>query len=233
MPTNSPVPQIPTTDREYRSDSGLSDRYTTRTPMAIGIDRTSYMGYMTEHADYATLGSITPTSSSIGLFVKPKTKSISSHGSLMPKGNVKDERIVPTSSHPIIGESAAMFTDMTDTMLKVLDRRMAATAQAQELENTLAENAYALGQNGQSMTGYLPGPVTCHSLSSQPFYMNTVPRTTNVGVPIAESTPVPQLGPTLYRPTPTPRVPDIIEPLANEQARAKYLERQMRHMKSV
>ena len=110
---------------------------------------------------------------------------------------------------------------------------MAVTAQAWELENTLAENAYAIGQNRQSMTGYLPDPVTCHSLSSQPFYMNTVPRTTNVGIPIAESTPVPQIGPTLYRPTPTPRVCDILEPLANEQARAKYLDRQMRHMKSV
>ena len=191
------------------------------------------MGYMTEHDDYATLGSITPTSSSIGMFVKPKTKSVSSHGSLMPKGNAHGERVVPTSSHPIIGESAAMFTDMTDTMLKVLDRRMAATAQAQELENTLAENAYAIGQNRQSMTGYLPDPVTCCSLSSQTFYMNTVPRTTNVGIPIAESTPVPQTGLTLSRPTPTPRVCDILEPLANEQARAKYLERLMRHVKSV
>ena len=172
LPTDSPVPQILTTDREYRSDSGLSDRYTTRIPMATDIDRSSYMGYMTEQDDYATLGSITPTSSSIGMFVKPKTKSMSSHGSHMPKGNVGGERVVSTSSHPIIGESAAMFTDMTDTMLKVLDRRMAAAAQAWELENTLAENAYALEQNRQRMTGYLPDPVTCHSLSSQPFYMN-------------------------------------------------------------
>ena len=154
-------------------------------------------------------------------------------GPVMPTGNEEGERVVPTSSHPIIGESAAMFTDMTDTMLKVLDRRMAATAQAQELENTLAENAYALGQNRQSMIGYLPDPMTCQSLSSQPSYMNTIPRTTNVGIPIAESTPVHQIGPTLYRPIPTPWVCDILEPSANEQARAKYLERQMRHMKSV
>ena len=83
------------------------------------------------------------------------------------------------------------------------------------------------------MTGYLPDPVTCQSLSSQPSYMNTVPRTTNVGIPIAESTPVPQIGPTLHRPIPIPRVCDIIEPLANEQARAKYLERQMRHIKGI
>ena len=72
------------------------------------------------------------------------------------------------------------------------------------MENTLAENAYALRQNRQSMTGYLPDPVTCHSFSSQPFYMNTVPRTTYVGIPIAESTPVPPIGLTLSRPIPTP-----------------------------
>ena len=50
---------------------------------------------------------------------------------------------------------------------------------------------------------------------------------------IAVSTPVPQMGPTLHRPIPTPLVHDILDPLATEQARAKYLERQMRHMKSV
>ena len=77
---------------------------------------------MTEHDDYGTLGSITPTSSSVGMFVQPRTKSVSSHGSFMPKGNANVERAAPTSSHPIIGESAAVFTDMTDTMLKVLDR---------------------------------------------------------------------------------------------------------------
>ena len=171
LPTNSPVQHILTTDREYRSDSGLSDRYTTRTPMATGVDKSSYMGYMTEHDDYATLGSITPTSSSVGMFVRPKTKSVSSHGSFMPKGNADGERVVPTSSHPIIGESAAMFTDMTDTMLKVLDRRMAATAQARELENTLAENAYAIGQKRQSITGYLPDPGMCHSFLPNLFIL--------------------------------------------------------------
>ena len=74
LPTHSPVPHILTTDREYRSDSGLSDRYTTRIPMATGVDRSSYRGYMTEHDDYATLGSITPTSSSIGMFSKTQDK---------------------------------------------------------------------------------------------------------------------------------------------------------------
>ena len=214
LPTNSPVPYVSTTDREYRSDSGLHERYTTRIPRVTGINRSSYRGYMTEHDDYTTLGSLTPTSSSIGMIVRPKTKSV------RPKGSIESE-----SSHPIIGESAAMFTDMTDTMLKVLDRRMAAVAQGRELENTLAENAYALDQKRQSIIG--------HSLSSHPSYMNTVPRTTSMGIPIAESTPVPQIGPILHRPIPTPRVRDILDPLAPEPARAKYLERQMRHMTSV
>ena len=58
--------------------------------------------------------------------------------------------------------------------------------------------------------------------------MNTMPRTTKSGIPIAESMPIPQVGPVLHRPTPTPQVP-----IASEQGRARYLERQMRHMKSV
>ena len=122
---------------------------------------------------------------------------------------------------------------MTDTMLKVLDRRVAVAAQAREIENTLAEEAYALGHDGQNMTGYLPNLVTSVSLPTLPLYMNTVPRTTKVGIPIAESTPVPQMGPMLHRPIPAIRVRDICEPVASEQARARYLEEQRRHMKSV
>ena len=98
-------------------------------------------------------------------------------------------------------------------------------AQAREVEDTLAENAYALDQKRQSITGY--------SLSSHPSYMNIVPRTTSVGIPIAVSTPVPQIGPILHRPIPSPRVRDIFEPSANERARAKYLERQMRHIEGI
>ena len=102
---------------------------------------------------------------------------------------------------------------------------MAIVAQARELENTLAENAYVLDQKKQSTVG--------HALSSYPNYMNIVPKTTSMGIPIAESTPVPQIGPMLYRPTPTPWVRDILEPVVSEQARARYLEEQMRHMESV
>ena len=43
------------------------------------------------------------------------------------------------------------------------------------------------------------------SIASQPLYMNTLPKATGIGVPVAESTPVPQVGPTLIRPIPAPR----------------------------
>ena len=71
------------------------------------------------------------------------------------------------------------------------------------------------------------------SVTTQPLYMNTLPGTTSMGIPVAESTPVPQIGPTLSRPIPTPLLCDILEPSANEQARTDYLERQMRNMSSV
>ena len=53
LPTNSPVPNAPSTDREYRSESGLSDRYTSWAPITTGVYKSSYDGYVTEHDDYA------------------------------------------------------------------------------------------------------------------------------------------------------------------------------------
>ena len=65
LPTDSPIPHIPT-DRENKSDSGLSDQYTVRTPIVSGVSRPSYECYMTEHDDYATLGGITSASFNAG-----------------------------------------------------------------------------------------------------------------------------------------------------------------------
>ena len=310
LPTDSPVPYVPSTDREYKSESGLSDKYIT-----TGVSRSSNEGYMTEHDDYATLGGITPTPSSIGVI--PRTKTMSICGSPIQRDKATVERAVSTSCHPITGESATVFTDMTDTILKVLDRCMAFTAQAWELENSLAEKACAIRQPRQNITGYIQDtnpdwflPVTgnprisevfygytdslsldnnplvlvelkdfiqwygtpiyavdrvngkmyhtfeggyrmigeramfqpsysfttslrSESITSQPLYMNTLPGTTSMGTPMAESTPVPQVGQTLFRPIVTPRVHDILEPSVNEQARADYLERRMKHMNSV
>ena len=155
LPTNSPVPCVPSTDREYRSESGLSNRYSPRVHIVTGVHRSSQDSYMTGHDDYATLGGITPAPSSTGMIVNPRTGIASPHGSPIQKEPMNVDRAVSFSSHPIIGEGAKVFTDMTDTMLKVLHRRMAITAQAWELENSLAENAFAIGQPRQNMTGYM------------------------------------------------------------------------------
>ena len=109
LPTDSPVPYIPSTDKEYRSDSGLSDRYTVRTPIAIGVGRSLYEGYRTEQDEYASLGGITPTSFSAERFVNPKTKTMSNRGSPIQKDNADIEKAVSTNSHPIIGEGATVL----------------------------------------------------------------------------------------------------------------------------
>ena len=71
------------------------------------------------------------------------------------------------------------------------------------------------------------------SIDAQPIYVNTLPGTTSIGMPIARYTPVTQTGPIPSMPVPTPHVRDILEPSVNEQARAAYLERQMQNMSSV
>ena len=153
LPTNSPVPYVPSTDREYRSESGLSDRYSPRAHIGKGVHRLSHDDHETRLDDYATLGGITPTPSSTGMIINPRTGIASTHGSPIQKEPMDVDRAVSSSSHHIIGEGATVFTDMTDTMLKVLDRQLAVTAQAWELENFLAENA--IGQPRQNMTGYM------------------------------------------------------------------------------
>ena len=97
------------------------------------------------------------------------------------------------------------------------------------------EGGYRLiGERAMLQPSYsLPTSLGSESIASQPLYMNTLPGTTSMGVPMAESTPVPWVGPTLFRPIPAPRVQDILEPSANEQARADYLEKQIRHMHGV
>ena len=52
----------------------------------------------------------------------------------------------------------------------------------------------------------LPTSLGSESINTQPFYMNTLPGTTSMGTPMAESTPIPQIGPTLFRPIPTPHM---------------------------
>ena len=62
-------------------------------------------------------------------------------------------------------------------------------------------------------------------------YENTLPRITNIPTPIAKSMPVTQASHVPVTRTSTER--DIMQPISSEEARARYLERQMKGMDSV
>ena len=66
-----------------------------------------------------------------------------------------------------------------------------------------------------------------------PTYANTLPGTTSMVTPLAKSTPITQTSQMSTIPTVLPHVGGLIEPASNEQARAAYLERQMKDMGSV
>ena len=90
--------------------------------IATGVHRSSHDDYATGFDDYATLGGITPAPSSTGMIVNSRTGIASTRGSPIPKEPTNVDRAVSSSSHHIIREATTVFTDMTDTMLKVLDR---------------------------------------------------------------------------------------------------------------
>ena len=90
--------------------------------IATGACRSSHDVYETRLDNYATLGGITPTPSSTGMIVNHRTGIASTCGSPIQKEPLNEDRARSSSSHHIIGEGARVFTDMTDTMLKVLDR---------------------------------------------------------------------------------------------------------------
>ena len=52
----------------------------------------------------------------------------------------------PISSGHIIREGAVIFTDMTETMLTILDKQMALSPEAQRPEGSLTDNIMAAGQ---------------------------------------------------------------------------------------
>ena len=69
------------------------------------------------------------------------------HTSVSPDPSVIGHRVVsPVSTGHIIGESAAIFTDMTETMLSTLDQQMALSSKAQKPEGSLTDNVLTPGQ---------------------------------------------------------------------------------------
>ena len=83
-----------------------------------------------------------------GMIVKPKCEVRSTKGSLYPNQreyipvgvDLSEKQVVSPSSGHIIGEGAAMFTDMTETVLDALDRQMALSIEAQKPESSLTDD---------------------------------------------------------------------------------------------
>ena len=93
---------------------------------------------------------ITPTTLSTGLKVNPMDKVKPTLGNKPLHTSQREHvsmttdpfghRVVSPSSEHIIGEGAAIFTDMTETMLNALDQQMAMSSDAQKLEGSLGGN---------------------------------------------------------------------------------------------
>ena len=102
---------------------------------------------------------MTPATLSMGVIenLMARTRPIPDNG--LPYANQKEcvsmsadpsirghEVVSPISSGPVIGEGAAIFTDMMETMLSALDQQMALSSEAQKPEGFLIENVLTTGQ---------------------------------------------------------------------------------------
>ena len=95
---------------------------------------------------------MTPVSLSAGVTENPmvRIRPIPDSG-LLPISqkdpSMKGHRVVsPISSDHLIGEGAAIFTDMAETMLTALDQQMALSSEAQKSEGSLTNNVLTSGQ---------------------------------------------------------------------------------------
>ena len=77
----------------------------------------------------------------------PLPTSWKEHVSVSADPSMMGHRVVsPISAGHIIGEGAAIFTDMTETMLTALDQQMALSSEAQKPEGSLTNNVLTSGQ---------------------------------------------------------------------------------------
>ena len=95
-------------------------------------------------------GRIAPPPSCKGMIEKPRGEVRSTNGFLYPNQreyipvgtdlSKMGQQVVSPSSGHITGEGAAIFMDLTETMLDVLDRQMALSTEAQKPESSLTDN---------------------------------------------------------------------------------------------
>ena len=120
--------------------TGLDD-YNTLFAARHGKGALDQVPVMSEQMIMTTSMGITPPITSMGQMVNPLERVMPTcdiaHSSQreqasIPKDSLKHRVVSPNSE--IIGEGAAIFTDMTETILNVLDQQMAMTPDTQQLK---------------------------------------------------------------------------------------------------
>ena len=244
--------------------------------------------------------------------INPMERMVPTHGEVVPNQKESVGPQTTTPSFEIIEEDATVFTDMTETILDVLDKQVNLPTSSQhakrsspkedqkekiqkekpqiptqkedypdlflpvrenyrisdrfcgyldslstdnnqmvlvELNNLsykYGTSIYAVDRVNGTMyskfsMGYRVIPekamvipqYQCTSMENEytQVYENTIPGINNIPTSIAKSTPVTQASHVPVTRTSTEK--DIVQPISNEETRAKYLERQMRDMSSV
>ena len=172
----SVVPYILPSGIEYHPVVSAPDRLSTYTGLddydtlfeaRHGREALDHMPRTSGQAIVTSSIGMTPTTLNSGVIENPmvRIRPIPDNG--MPPTNQKEHvsvsaepsmlghrAVLPVNSGHIIGEGAAIFTDMTETMLTALDQQMALSSKTQKPEGSLTHNVLPSGQivSGSNVT---------------------------------------------------------------------------------
>ena len=150
-------PEITETD-EVSTYTGLDD-YDTLFAAKHGRGALDPVPRMNEQLITTTSVGIMPPTMSTGLMTNPLERVMSTHDITppsqreqvsIPKENLQPRVVSPSSK--IIGEGAAIFTDMMETILNVLDKQVAITPDAQQSKGLSSSNTQIKGIQGGKPT---------------------------------------------------------------------------------
>ena len=150
-------PDITETDK-VSTYTGLDD-YDTLFAAKHGRGALDPVPRMSEQVMMTTSMGIMPPTVSMGLMANPLERVMLAHDIVhssqreqvsLPKEAVQQRVVLPSSE--IIGEGAAIFTDMTETILNVLDRQMAMAPDAQQSKELSPSDNQIRGLQGGKPT---------------------------------------------------------------------------------
>ena len=151
-------PDIPETDK-VSTYTGLDD-YDTLFTARHGKGALDPVPRMSEQTIMTTSMGITPPTMSMGLMVNPYKRVTPAHDiahssqreqASLPKESLQ-HRVVVSPSSEIIGEGAAIFTDMMETILNVLDQQIAMTPDTQQSKGLSPSDNQMKGLQGRKPT---------------------------------------------------------------------------------